>query len=203
MTGCPRLIGQERSALWSREEATGSEQQRGKDQGGVRVLLFFVIVPLRSSSFHFTLLLFRLFLFRQVKQQAGHERKAPDGRNAADGANGYAFFYVFALSTLLFYSYHSSSFPIISFQRSITTGGQDGAAMATPDGTRGDRQARQVRLLLILKTIAKVLCVTGLTEVVIRGMKSRELPTTTICQRVRIQFARANQPISRVEQIRG
>ena len=37
-----------------------------------------------------------------------------------------------------------------SLERSITTGGQDGAAMATPDGTRGDRQARQVRLLLLL-----------------------------------------------------
>ena len=97
-------------------KATGSTRAAAASrEGPVRMLLFFVIVSLLSSFLHFTLLLFRLFLFRQVKQQAGHERKAPDGRNAADGANGYAFFYVFALSTLLFYSYHSSSFPIISF----------------------------------------------------------------------------------------
>ena len=50
----------------------------------------------------------------------------------------------FILIILLLFQLH------ISFQQSITTDGQDGAAMATPGGTRGDRQARQVRLLLLL-----------------------------------------------------
>ena len=96
------------------------------------MLLFFVIVSLLSSFLHLTLLLFRLFLFRQLQQQEGHERKEPDGRDGiyvggdsnvgrhggtegADGANGYAVLYVFVLSDVLFYSYHSSSFPIIYF----------------------------------------------------------------------------------------
>ena len=84
-------------------------------------------------------LLFRLPLFRQLQQQAGHERKEPDGRGriyvggnsnvgrhggteGTDRANGYVFFYVFVLSTLLFYSYHSSSFPITSFSVEYNNG---------------------------------------------------------------------------------
>ena len=101
-TGLPGWNGteQEETGLTQAAETTGSTRAAtATRKGPVRMLLFFVIVSLLSSFLHFTLLLFRLFLFRQVKQQAGHERKAPDGRNAADGANGYAFFYVFALST--------------------------------------------------------------------------------------------------------
>ena len=75
------------------------------------MLLLFVIVSLLSSFLHLTILLFRLFLFRQVQQQAGHERNEPDGRDGiyvggdsnvgrhggtegADGANRYVVFYV-------------------------------------------------------------------------------------------------------------
>ena len=96
------------------------------------MLLFFVIVSPLSSFLHLTLLLSRLFLFRQLQQQAGRERKEPGGRDGicvggdsnvgrhgdtagTDGANGYVFFCVIVLSSLLFYSYHSSSFPITSF----------------------------------------------------------------------------------------
>ena len=127
------------------------------------MLLFFVIVSLLSSFLHLTLLLFRLFLFRQLQQQAGHERKEPDGRDGiyvggdsnvgrhggtegADGANGCVVFYVFVLSDLLFHSYHSSSFPIIfSVEYNKRRAGQDRWQRRTG---RGSRQARQVRLLL-------------------------------------------------------
>ena len=97
-------------------EATGSTRAATATQEGpIRMLPLFVIASLLSYFLHLALLLFRLFLSRQVQQQAGHKREARDGRDAADGANGYVFFYVFFLLTLLFYSYHSSSFPIISF----------------------------------------------------------------------------------------
>ena len=45
------------------------------------MLLFVVIVSLLSSFLDLTRLLFQLFLFRQVQQQAGHKRKAPNGRD--------------------------------------------------------------------------------------------------------------------------
>ena len=45
------------------------------------MLLFFVIVSPLSSFLHLTLLLSRLFLFRQLQQQAGRERKEPGGRD--------------------------------------------------------------------------------------------------------------------------
>ena len=84
----------------------------------------------------------------------------PKGKQGADGT-GYTQaaiaicqqvrFCVFVLSTLLFYSYHSSSFPIISFSmkynnRRAGRGRPTRAAMATPGRTGRDR-ARQVRLL--------------------------------------------------------
>ena len=128
------------------------------------MLLLFVIVSLLSSFLHLTLLLLRLFLFRQLQQQAGHERKEPDGRDGiyvgddinvgrhggmegADGTNGCVIFYVFVLLDVLFYSYHSSSFPIISFSMEYNNrrAGQDRWQRMTG---RGSRQARQVRLLL-------------------------------------------------------
>ena len=70
-----------------------------------------------------------------------------DGTEGADGANGYVIFYVFVLSDLLFYSYHSSSFPIISFSVEYNNrrAGRDRWQRRTG---RGSRQARQVRLLL-------------------------------------------------------
>ena len=64
------------------------------------------------------------------------------GTEGADGANGYVFFYFFVLSTLLFYSHHSSSFPIVSFSVEYDNrrAGRDGptrAAIVTRDGTGG------------------------------------------------------------------
>ena len=71
-----------------------------------------------------------------------------DGTEGADGANGYVVFNVFVLSDLLFYSYHSSSFPIISFSVEYNNrrAGRDRWQRRTG---RGSRQARQVRLLLL------------------------------------------------------
>ena len=77
--------------------------------------------------------------------RTGHARAAIatwDNTEGTDGANGYVFFYVSVFSILLFYSYHSSSFAIISFSVEYNNrrAGQDRpirAAMATPDGTGG------------------------------------------------------------------
>ena len=119
----------------------GSNSNSNRKRQKVRMLFFFVIVSLLSSFLHLALLLFRLFLFQQLQQQAGHKRKEPDGRDGiyvggdsnvgrhggtegADGANGCVFFYVFVLSTLRFYSYHSSSFPITSVQQQAARMGQ-------------------------------------------------------------------------------
>ena len=58
-------------------EATGPTRAEAATREGqqVRMLLFFVIVSLLSSFLRLTLLLFRLFIFRQLQQQAGRERK--------------------------------------------------------------------------------------------------------------------------------
>ena len=134
-TGWPGRDGteQEGAGLTQVAEATGSTRAAAATrEGPLHTLLFFVIVSLLSSFLYLTLLLFRLFLFRQLHQQAGHGRKEPDGRDGihvggdsnvgrhggtegADGANGYVILYFLVLSDLLFYSYHSSSFPIIDF----------------------------------------------------------------------------------------
>ena len=160
MTGCPRLIGQERSALWSREEATGSEQQRGKDQGGVRVLLFFVIVPLRSSSFYFTLLLFRLFLFRQVHQQARqgwtrqdqNVRRQQCGTAQAGGRRGRRV----CLPLFYFLLFAIISFSVERDNRKKGWGVPTQATMITRD-RRGDRQAQWVSLYSVIVILSTVL----------------------------------------------
>ena len=149
----------------------GRQQQHGKGRGrgttGTYAVIFLFLFLCFHSFLRFALLCFRLFIFRQVHQQAGHKRKAPAGWDGvyAGGdsnvgrhrggrrSNGYVFFYFCILSTLLFYSYHSSSFPIISFSVEYNNrrAGRDGptrAAMTTRDRT-GGRQARQVRLLLL------------------------------------------------------
>ena len=87
----------------------------GEGRNGYAFCCFSLLFIYFHLFLHFTLLLFRLFLFRQVQQQARHQRKTPAGRDAAGGANGYVFFYMFVLLTLLFYSYHSSSSNYLSF----------------------------------------------------------------------------------------
>ena len=141
----------------------GRQQQRRKD----RYACYYCL----SMFLHFRLFFVSLFFFSDYflsnkynnrqgtkgKRQtagAGHTRAAIatwDGTEGADRANEYVFFYVFVLSALLFYSYHSSSFPIISFSvkynnKRAGRGRQTRAAMATPGGTGRDR-ARQIRLL--------------------------------------------------------
>ena len=137
----------------------GRQQQRGKDR---YACYYFVSLFLYFHLFFISLFFFSGYLFsdkysnrRGTKGKhrtdgTGHTRAAIalwDGTESADGANGYVFFYIFVLSTLLFYSYRSSSLPSISFSvecnnRRAGRGRPTRAAMATPDGMGRDR-ARQ------------------------------------------------------------
>ena len=123
--------------------ATGRTQATTATREGqqVRMLLFFVIVSLLSSFLHLTLLLFQVISF-PTSTTTGGTRKESAGRT--DGANGYIFFDFLVLSTLLFNSYHSFSFSIVSFSWSITAGGQYGTDQRERRWQRGmGRGSRQ------------------------------------------------------------
>ena len=112
---------------------TGGNSNAGRTS--THAIIFFLL----SSFLRFTLLLFRLFIFRQVQQQAGQKRKTPDGQDGTYtgsdsnvGRHGERRWG--QRVRLLFLSFLLSSFiPICLlpfqlslFQSSITTSGQDG-----------------------------------------------------------------------------
>ena len=147
------VTGRGRHGQQQQRDQCGRQQQRGKDNR--YACCCFLSLFIYSHLFFVSLFFFSdYFFFDKYNNRPGAKEKRRtdgtgctraaiatwDGTEGKDGTNRYVFVYVFVLSDILFYSYHSS-FPIICFSVEYNNrrAGRDRWLRRTG---RGNRQAR-------------------------------------------------------------